>query len=366
MKYIKIYILVFLSHATFAQNITYNHIIDTTDFDTKEVMELFENYISSNPHNQVENPYWNLEDQKKHKQYDFLESEFQPSFYMGLPIHVLSINFNEDIAKIKAQFYQYQDGSLFVLAIANYIANKENGTYKLYNSLSVNRERWNKKTVGLVNFYYPAYHDFDDSKAKELNDFIDKYCHIFGVKPKPFEYYLADTYDEIQALKGFDYYLGMGGHNMPAGKSTDDKVYCGGLGEYYVHEVFHVQIDEHYPNKHFWVSEGIATYLGGSRGKNLEWHIKRTNDYLQKHPEINLNNLLSLKNLDNHTAYHYVLGGLIVKKIMEKGNWELLKVFMSSGISDDDYYAAIEEHLNVCRSDLDVYLRNQLQIEALK
>ncbi len=131
--------------------------------------------------------------------------------------------------------------------------------------------------------YYPTYHNFDYQKAQKLNDFIQEICKNFGVKPKPFEYYLADDYDEIQALKGLDYYLGMGGQSKPSGKATDDKVYWAVWENTIPHEVFHVQIDEHFPNKAFWVSEGVATLLGGSRGKSA-WHIKRTNIYLQKHP----------------------------------------------------------------------------------
>src|SRR5690625_7698913 len=100
----------------------------------------------------------------------------------------------------------------------------------------------------------------------------------------------------------------MGGEIKPSGRAGGDKVYSGGMEEYYPHEVFHVQIDAHYPDKYYWVSEGLATLLGGSRGKPLEWHLKRTNEYLERHPEVDLNNLLELVNLDEYTDYHYSLG----------------------------------------------------------
>lgn len=367
MKQLQIIIILFLCVSASGQKVTYNHIVDLADDETKEVMELFENYVASNPQNKERNSFWNSEEQEEHENYDFLESEFQPSLYMGLPVHVLNIKFINDICQIKVQFsYCKEDRSPYVLAIANYVAQKENGSFKLYNALTLNKQKWNCTTVGIVDFYYPPYHRFDYEKAQKLNDFINETCKNFGVKPKPFEYYLADDYDEIQKLKGFDYYIGMGGRAMPSGKATDDKVYSGGLGEYYPHEVFHVQIDEHFPNKHFWVSEGVATLLGGSRGKSLEWHIKRTNLYLQKHPEIDLNNMLKLKNLDSETSYHYVLGGLIAKKIMDKGSWSSLKEFMSSGKTDEDYYNAIEKHLGVAKSELNDNIREQLQIESKK
>lgn len=367
MNLLQIIILLFLSFQAFGQKVTYNHIVDTTDVETKKVMMLFENYLASNPQNKGKNEFWNIKEQQKHKNYDFLESEFQPSLYMEFPVHVLSVKFRNEICQIKAQFsYCKADGSPYVLAIANYIAKKENRKFKLFNALTVNKQTWNCTTVGVVDFYYPTYHEFDYQKAQKLNDFISETCKNFGIKPKAFEYYLADDYDEIQVLKGLDYYIGMGGQSKPSGKATDDKVYCGGLGEYYPHEVFHVQIDEHFPDKHFWVSEGVATLLGGSRGKSLDWHIKRTNLYLQKHPEIDLNNMLKLTNLDGETSYHYVLGGLMAKKILDKGGWNLLKEFMSSGKTDEDYYNAIEKYLEINKSELNDFVREQLEIESKK
>lgn len=367
MKRIQFIIILFFSISAIGQKVTYNLVVDSTNAETKEVMMLFENYLASNPQNKERNSFWNNKEQEKHRNFDFLESEFQPSLYMGFPAHVLSIKFRNNIYQIKTQFYYYkEDGSPYVLAIVNYIAKKENGKFKLFNALTLNKQTWNCTTVGVVDFYYPKYHKFDYQKAQKLNDFINETCKNFGVKPKPFEYYLSDDYDEIQVLKGLDYYIGMGGQSKPSGKATDDKVYCGGLGEYYPHEVFHVQIDQHFPNKHFWVSEGIATLLGGSRGKNLDWHIKRTNIYLQKHSELDLNDMLKLTNLDSQTSYHYVLGGLIAKEILDKGGWNILKEFMSSGKTDEDYYNAIEKHLGINKSELNNYIRQQLRIKSKK
>lgn len=367
MKQLQIIILLFFSTNSFGQKVTYNHIVDSTNVEVKKVMMLFENYINSNPQNKEKNPFWNREEQQKHKNYDFLESEFQPSLYMGFPIQVLSIKIKNDHCQIKAQFsYCKEDGNPYVLAIVNYGAKKENGAFKLVNVLTLNKQTWNHTTVGYVDFYYPIYHKFNYQKAQELNGFITEICENFDVRPKPFEYYLADDYDEIQQLKGIDYYIGMGGQAKPSGKASDDKVYCGGLGEFYTHEVFHLQIEEYFPNKHYWVSEGIATLLGGSRGKSLKWLIEHTDQYLQKHPEIDLSNMLKLTNLDDQISYQYVLGGLIAKKIMDKGGWSLLKEFMSSGKTDEDYYKAIEKHLGIYKSQLNHYIRKQLQIEAKK
>lgn len=358
-------ILLFIGLNTYSQKVTYNQILDTTNTETKEIMQLFENYLASDPNKKEKNLFWNSQEQETYENYDFLKTEFQPSLYMGFPAHVLSIKKQQDAYAIKVQYGQNKkDQSPYVLAIANYMAKKENGAFKLYNMLNFNKKKWQCTAVGIVDFYYPSYHNFDYQKAEKLNDFITEICKIFKVTPKPFEYYFANDFDEIQELKGLDYYLGEGGTVWPSGGASEDKVYSGGLGEYYPHEVFHVQIDAVYPNKHNWVSEGIATLLGGSRGKSLQWHIHRTNDYLQEHPQIDLSNMLQLTNVDNRTAYRYVLGGLIAKKIKDKGDWPLLKAFMTSGTTDADYYKAIYQYLGVSRSELNSYLRKQLKAES--
>ncbi|WP_121666180.1 hypothetical protein [Mesonia aquimarina] len=360
-KFLQI-LIVFYSLSCFGQQITYKHIVDSSAVETNEVMHVFESYIASNPQEKNYSEYWNKEVQTNYVDVDFLASEFQPSLYMGYPIHVLSISSMNGLYQIKAQFsFCKADGTPFVLAIVNYFAKKENGEFKLYNALHVNKQHWKCKTNGMINFYFPGYHDFDFKKAEKLNAFVQRICKNLEVNPTPFDYYFADHFDEVQKLKGIDYYVGMGGESMPSGKASEGKVYCSGLGEYYPHEVFHVQIDEHYPNKHFWVSEGMATFLGGSRGKDLEWHLIKTNAYLKRNPAINLNNLLELDNLDNATAYHYALGGLLVKKVYEKGGWEALKKFMRSGTADSDYYKAIEEQLGIKQTALNAYLRNELE-----
>lgn len=49
--------------------------------ETKEVMILFESYLTSNLEKEEKNPYWNEEEQEKGKNYDVLKNELQPSLY---------------------------------------------------------------------------------------------------------------------------------------------------------------------------------------------------------------------------------------------------------------------------------------------
>lgn len=348
-----------------AQSINYNFILAEADEELKEVLDVFESYIGSEPKKEGWNNYWSKEEQKRYKDYDLLESEFTPTLYMGFPIHVQKIKKKGAEYYLEVEFSStHPDGSPNILAKVNYRIIKEEGEFKMSNVILENRKRWEMTREGFVDFYYPSYHQFDCEKAEKLNHFIEELCLNFRVEPKQIEYYFADNYNEVQQLRGFDYYMGQSDNNVPRGKATSDVVFCSGLGEYYPHEVFHVLVDPHYPEKHMWVSEGVATFLGGSRGKGLSYHLQKLHVYLEDHPEQDLTNILEMKNLDSETSYHYVIGGLFAKRIYEKGGWKMLIEFMNSGTRDEDYYEALERLLGVEQRDLGSYIRAEIVKET--
>jgi len=355
------FIFLLTSSLVYSQEVTVNYVVDTSDTEIKEVIELWTHYINSKPDSIYDNPYWNAYEKEQYEHFDFLRAEFSPSLYMGFPVHILSIKSYDGIYQIKSQFsYCKEDGTPYVLCIANFNAKKENGEFKLYNALPFNRKSWNHTKLGYVDYYYPPYHEFDSSKANALNTFVMETCNNLAIEPKQFEYYLADDFDEIQQVKGIDYWMGMGGEIKPTGRSAFDKVYCSGMGENYPHEPFHILTRSNFLNMHGWVHEGMATWLGGSRGQPLSWHISRTNEYLKAHPEISLNEMLKLRTIDEYTDYRYVLGGLICQLVYEKGGWELIKEFMNSGKSNDEYYSAIEKYLGVKKNQINDYVRQEL------
>jgi hypothetical protein len=354
----------FLALTTFCQSIiSVDKLVDTTNPETKKVVAVWINYLKSRPDSLYDNPYWNSMEKSKYKHFDFLEHEFQPSLYMGFPVTILKIKNINGLYEIKSVFAacNSETNSPSILCITNVFAKKVNSEYKLFNALPINRDKeWNHKKVGYINYYFPFYHNFNSAKAEKQNAFIINLCRNFNVPLKQIDYYLADDFNEIQRLRGFDYVRGSSGNLKPTGRSDENKVYCGGMGEYYPHEVVHVFINPYYPNCHNWILEGLATFLGGSRGHDLIWHIRRANKFLLQHPEIDLNNVLQLDTIDEYTDYRYVIGGLICKLVYEKGGLQLLKEFLKTGKTDKDFYDAIESFLHVKQKDLNIFLRVEL------
>lgn len=191
--------------------ITIDPLVDTTDSETKKVVTLWIHYLTSRPDSLYDNPYWNSKEKAAYKHFDFLESEFEPSLYMGFPVTILNVKNNNGLYQIKSIFATWDaiGQSPNILCITNVFAKKEDGEYKLFNALPINRDReWNHKRAGYIDYYFPFYHHFDSIKAAKQNAFMMDVCKNMGVPIRQVEYYFADDFDEVDRLRGFEYKRG--------------------------------------------------------------------------------------------------------------------------------------------------------------
>ena len=365
-------------------SISLHPLVDTSRADIRQAVAVWSAYLRARPDSIRHSPFWNEAEQAQSPRFDLLEREFEPTLYRGFPVQILSVvGYPDGFYQIKSLFggNNPKGRSPIVFCIANVYARPDSSAglgrgWRLYNALPINRARfWNSQQLGHVTYYFPPYHTFNKQKARQLNTFIDQLCQQFSVPTKPVDYYLADTPDELRQLRGFDYEITGSGLLKPTGRAIGNQVFCSGLDEFYSHELVHVYLDAHYPNQHPWVSEGVATFLGGSRGQSLDWHLARVAAHLRAYPgpvrrsrsagaggtaNIDLSNMLSLVSLDEFTDYRYALGGLLARAVFTKGGIPLLKRFMQSGQADKDYYAALEQFLGLKRAELNEQVRGLL------
>ena len=358
-------LLLSITTASAQSSVSVHPLVDTSQADIRQAVAVWSAYLRARPDSIRHSPFWIEAEQTQSPRFDLLEREFEPTLYRGYPIQILSVlGFPDGFYQIKSLFggNNPKGRSPLIFCIANVYARPDSsGKWLLYNALPINRARfWNSQQMGHVTYYFPPYHTFNKQKAKQLNQFIDNLCQQFNVPAKPVDYYLADTPDELRQLRGFDYEAVSSGQLKPTGRAIDDRVFCSGLDEFYPHEIVHVYLDAYYPNQHPWVSEGMATYLGGSRSQPLDWHLARVASHLRQHPEIELRTMLSLVTLDEFTDYRYALGGLLARAVFTKGGLPLLKQFMQSGRADSAYYAALEQFLGLKRVNLNADIRRML------
>lgn len=348
-------------------NIYVNGGIDTANVEISQVIRVWNNYLNSNPDSTYDNPFWLTSERKGYAKYDFLNSAyFSPSLYYFLPhwkATVMSVSEIEDGFLVRTLFATQTDsGFSRPFCITLLVATKEDGKYKLCNILPISTKSWERETVGSITFVFPATHHFNRKLAERMNAFVDSLTTIWNLRPIATEFYLADDLSEIMKMRGFDFYIGEGNNRGSGGLAdiANHIVFGAGQDEWYPHEFVHIYINPLFSNAHHYFLEGYAALLGGSKGHELLWHMKRMNQYLETHPELDLNNLLGFGHFDNTTDPQYVFGGLLCKMALEKGGLPVLKQLLSFGQDDKDFYKAVETVFGVGQNTLNGFIRTKL------
>ncbi len=347
--------------------------IDTANVEIAQVIRVWENYLNSNPDSTYDNPYWLTSEKKRYPKFDFLNTAyFSPSFYYFLPekkATVMSVSEVENGYVIRTLFAtQTYNGFSKPFCITQIVATKEEGHYTLCNFLPISTKSWQRETIGSITFVFPSNHRFNRKLAEQMNAFVDSLTTIWNLKPVPNEFYLASDLSEIMKIRGFDFYIGEGNNRGPGGVADIENhiVFGAGQDEWYPHEFVHIYINPIFPYAHHYFLEGYAALLGGSKGHELLWHMKRMNQYLKEHQEFNLNDLLAFWHFDNTTDPQYVFGGLLCKMALEKGGLTALKQLMSFGNEDKDFYKAVETVFGVKQSTLNDFIRAKLSQYVIK
>lgn len=371
-RFLIIALLLFLNFISFGQSVTVNYDIDANVFKVSEPLNLWVDFLETKDDSLGSN-YWNSREVRKYGKTSYFliekELEFGMDNYLKLlslvDVKVLSIKKVENYFKITSMMeFKPKDKTSNVNYIFHVYAGKENGKLKLFNPLEINTKFYfNSTTIGFIKYFYPKTYKFNYQLAKKQSDYLFELSENFKVKIDTVDYYFAPTNEEILKIRGFDFLIGNSGEEIPSGKADPENkiVYSSGVGEYYPHELIHFLINPNFPNCHNWFNEGVATYFGMSRGKDLDWHLRKLNKYLLEHPEINLNNMLELTTLDQYTGYRYVLGGLIIKKAFDKGRYELVGNMLNAGKKEVDFYNAIEKYLGIKRQELNNVIRKELK-----
>jgi hypothetical protein len=338
--------------------------VDTSNHDISEVIRLWGNYLNSNPDSVADNPYWLTAEKKMFAQPDLVDHTWwSPSLYTHLRINkptVLSVSQLNNGFRIRTLFGSAADsGYAGVAAITEIAAKKEGEVYRLCNILPYNTASWGKETIGSITFHFPADHAFNTSLAEHMNRFVDSLRSVWHLEPVAVDYYFAGTKDSMFKALGYDYLMTEGNIARPGGYTQvkNRLIISGGSNEWYPHEFVHIYINPHFPKAHSYFSEGYATLLGGSRGHDLEWHIRRTEAYLTDHPDVDL---LNLNNIDYTTSTVYVVGGLICRMAEEKGGVDLIKKLLGYGNEDEDFRNAMNDVFGVDQKDLNQFIKAKI------
>lgn len=351
---------------TTAQKISVNIGLDTLSLERNKIVKLWSNYLKSNPDEINNNPNWCENDRIKYKSYDLLKSEgfLSPSlYYFQLNNKILSISKTENDYIIKSAFYDSETFDIY--AITNVVATKINDIFYLTNYQPKLIKDWQTRTVGNIIYHFYSDYQFSEEKAEQANAYLNKICSVFELKPEKINYFICRDCEDIFRVKGFDYVLSMG-NATECGffDKYNNIIYATAFaGENHQHEITHF-INNYFPNANELLLTGLSAYWGeenAHKGKPLLYSVKRVNEYLKNHPEIDLNKPNEFWKLDEETNPQYVTGAIICDIAFEKGGISTLKRFLNKSKSDEEFLLFIEKELKVKKGDLNKIIRQRIE-----
>ena len=341
--------------------------VDTTNKIVASVINVWQKYLNSRPDSISVNLYWSESEQHQYKPFDLVGyTWWSPSLYTlarywksGV---VLSVSPIDSSYIIRTMFYDSapkDSGRINVHCIIQIAARIENGSYKLGNVLPINTKYWHKERLGSITFICPQDHAFNRTLADSMNRFADSLAALWQLPAVSVQYFFADNLDRVTKALGFDYWPAEGNSSGRHG-FTDVKnriIYSGGSDEWYPHEFVHIYLNPLFPNAHYYFHEGYATFVGGSQGHELRWHIRRNYQYLKDHPDVDV---LSFKGVDPYVGPAYFIGGLLCKMAYDKGGVSLIRKLMTYGPEDEELYRAVHDVFGIDKYHVNNFLRINL------
>lgn len=335
-----------------------------------EVITVWGKYLATKDSLYGLNHYWSNEEKKRRNQPDyFIRIANNSGFYKKKSYYkptVLAIIKNDTTYTIKTLFANAERDNGFsrVSAIVNVEVVKEGASWRLRSMLERNlKEEYLSKKIGNILYYYPKSRKLNKKLAKKFDKFNDQIATKFGNLPIKIIYYLCRSNRDVKKLKGFDFEPTMFYDNQIGGMAdlANNAIYAGNDSEIYEHELIHLYADKKWPNNsHELFTEGLATYLGGSVGYPLDYHVKKIALYAQTH-KVDFSDLANLPPIDEYTNFQYTIGGLICKIVDKKSGLAGLTVLSASVESDEAFYRLAEQSLNITPYSLTEFIQHELE-----
>lgn len=222
---------------------------------------------------------------------------------------------------------------------------RDGDRWRLANALPRHTREWSRDIVGPITYVYPPRYPFDRARARRAVAFADSVASVFGVpRLVPITYYLARSVDEVYAIMGLesDVKLGpVGGAAQPVNRQLFSGIPA--IGEEYRHELAHLVLAPLSSAKTlYFVSEGVATWLGGTTGKDYPTAVRDLAAFLAQRPAVSLDSLLGGS---FPAAQLYPAAAVLVAMVFDEGGVAAVRELFDAGASPADLRATVQRQL---------------------
>ena len=219
--------------------------------------------------------------------------------------------------------------------IVTVYAIQEAGEWKLSGALPRATASWRKETVGPFTYHLSPGQDFSRARADSAVRFADSLATAFDVpRLKHVDYYTVESGDAMMQLYGVQLdtlYRTAGGQSLPGMIVSGDPVFR----EYHGHEIAHTVLFPIYYGKmqHIVASEGVVTWLGGTRSLRYPAVLRALGQYLADNPTATLDTVIAanVRPMHNHGA------ALLSAMVYERAGVPGIKQFYDTGYAMQEF-----------------------------
>jgi hypothetical protein len=247
-----------------------------------------------------------------------------------------------------------------LLCVYNFGVVKINNEFKLVPYTNFFKFDYSRKNT--IQYYSQENLSSSDKRLDSLDRFNLFLSKVFKTPVIKFKCYNYFNFTEVNVCNGL-----MVGTNSFLQKDnayadTYNNIIYTTSFESFFHECVHLYTSQINPNKHDWLDEGIATFLGGCLKNNYKYHLKILHLYLHQHPEINLNNALDYGNkyLSQESSIKTDIGCLIAAIAFERHSYDGLLKLIAINNTSEDFYNGVAGILKTERHNLNAFLREEL------
>lgn len=275
--------------------------------------------------------------------YAYLKSEMQILGPGKLQPNVISITPDSISSDYVAHIAYIKLGALPSVEQMNYVllSKDASGNYKLKKPTDYLTRNWKHYTVGSIEYIVTPNKQFNRQEAVRMDSFSRAIATYFHTDVIPVKFYSCGYYPYIWYPWGQDNFFMTGNYNRLTGGQAvplDKSIYCGNNSEYYPHELVHVYttfIAMKLTGLTYISPEGVSTFLGGSQGYDLEYHLKSVAKYSREHKLTKLEEVFNIPDGVigdyNETEVRYAINGLVIKLVDDKQGYQGILKILTSG-----------------------------------
>lgn len=237
-------------------------------------------------------------------------------------------------------------GNVSPLAMQRLYAVREAGSpysFRLSGAFPRMRTEWEQLSRGRLTFWYVPGQRPSATRIAAAARFIDSVAKLFSVPvPRHLDVIVGKSMDDVYHAIGIDFFPESSGPGQRSGGLNLGSIILSGnpaIGEAYFHEFVHSVLGPSLPVGSELLGEGVATWLGGSRGRSPRGMYALLRNYQRSDSTLSLSRLIRSRfddpDAERSSNLLYASGALIADSIYRRGGiTALLSVYQAKGDAD--------------------------------